>query len=208
MDERSLQRFMRKVEILPNGCWHWTGRPNDGGYGTFSWGGKRRRAHRASYEHFVGPIPDNLEPDHTCHSEDKSCLGGPTCAHRLCVNWEHLELVTRRVNALRGRSQAAQNAAKSHCKYGHPFDEANTYYPPTTGGRQCRTCNERRAQERKARQPKKGRRRKACPQGHPYEGDNVWFGTKGEARCRQCARDRYHASKRNRVAAGAPDAVT
>jgi len=36
------------------------------------------------------------------------------------------------------------NARKTHCKRGHPFDAANTYYAPG-GQRRCRTCL-RRAQ--------------------------------------------------------------
>jgi WhiB family redox-sensing transcriptional regulator len=31
------------------------------------------------------------------------------------------------------------NARKTHCKRGHPFDAANTYYAPD-GQRRCRTC--------------------------------------------------------------------
>jgi Transcription factor WhiB len=31
------------------------------------------------------------------------------------------------------------NASKTHCKRGHPFDAANTYYAPD-GQRRCRTC--------------------------------------------------------------------
>lgn len=31
-----------------------------------------------------------------------------------------------------------------------------------------------------------------CPSGHPYSGDNLHIGVKGERRCRQCARDYYH----------------
>jgi WhiB family transcriptional regulator, redox-sensing transcriptional regulator len=31
------------------------------------------------------------------------------------------------------------NARKIHCKRGHPFDAANTYYAPD-GQRRCRTC--------------------------------------------------------------------
>lgn len=32
-----------------------------------------------------------------------------------------------------------RNAAKTHCKHGHPFDEANTQIAPS-GARKCRTC--------------------------------------------------------------------
>ncbi len=31
------------------------------------------------------------------------------------------------------------NADKTHCKHGHPFDAANTYYAPS-GERRCRAC--------------------------------------------------------------------
>jgi WhiB family redox-sensing transcriptional regulator len=31
------------------------------------------------------------------------------------------------------------HASKTHCKHGHPFDQANTYYAPD-GRRRCRTC--------------------------------------------------------------------
>jgi hypothetical protein len=207
MDERSFQRFMRKVEVLPNGCWRWTWRLNDQGYGTFSWGGRRYRAHAAAFEHFAEPIPAGLMLDHLCHTNDPTCPGGPTCPHRACVNWEHLEIVTNRINALRGRSPAARNAVKVKCKYGHRFTEANTYYPPT-GGRQCRRCRKRRAAEHQARVPKKGRRRKACPYGHPYKGDNVAFTKRGTQRCRQCARDRYHAGRAAARRAKERNAVT
>lgn len=32
------------------------------------------------------------------------------------------------------------DAAKTHCKMGHPFDEKNTYFRPD-GGRACRACH-------------------------------------------------------------------
>jgi WhiB family transcriptional regulator, redox-sensing transcriptional regulator len=44
-----------------------------------------------------------------------------------------------------GRPQASKaptghpNASKTHCKRGHPFSAANTYYTPD-GKRRCRTC--------------------------------------------------------------------
>lgn len=33
-----------------------------------------------------------------------------------------------------------RNAAKTHCKNGHPFDVENTYVIPATGNRMCRRC--------------------------------------------------------------------
>jgi WhiB family transcriptional regulator, redox-sensing transcriptional regulator len=44
-----------------------------------------------------------------------------------------------------GRPQAHRapaghpQASKTHCKHGHPYDAANTYYTPD-GRRRCRTC--------------------------------------------------------------------
>lgn len=49
---------------------------------------------------------------------------------------------------------AADNAAKSHCDHGHPFDAENTYLRPT-GGRSCRACD--RAWHRSVRAAKKVR---------------------------------------------------
>jgi Transcription factor WhiB len=51
----------------------------------------------------------------------------------------------RRLVALERRGQSTgragwhRNALKTHCKHGHPFDAANTYYTPR-GDRRCRTC--------------------------------------------------------------------
>ena len=41
------------------------------------------------------------------------------------------------------------NATKTHCRHGHPYDAANTYYAPN-GERRCRAC--RRARLARARQ--------------------------------------------------------
>ena len=53
----------------------------------------------------------------------------------------------RKNAALIGRGPA--NATKTHCKYGHPFDEENTYVN-SIGRRTCRACH--REQARKAYQ--------------------------------------------------------
>lgn len=195
MDERSLRRFMRKVEVLPNGCWHWTGRLTGNGYGTFSFGSKRYQAHRAAYEHFVEQVPDGLDLDHVCHSDDLECPGGVSCPHRNCVNWRHLEPCTRKVNNNRGRGPSARHAGKTHCDHGHEFTEANTYITPA-GYRQCRTCRARimrQVADRRIKGPKPPPTR--CPQGHKYEGDNLAFTKRGTRRCRACARARFHAAK-------------
>ncbi len=50
-----------------------------------------------------------------------------SAATRACVNPEHLEPVTRKVNSLRGISPTIQLHLARHCKKGHDLDEVGTY---------------------------------------------------------------------------------
>lgn len=135
------------VPAGPDQCWPWTGKLTDAGYGK---AGRAGMAHRFVYERMVGPIPEGKSLDHTCHSRDRSCRGGKTCAHRRCVNPAHLEPVTKRENDLRGRAFVAVNAEKTHCLQGHPYDSANTRLTPK-GRRVCRACTRRWVSEYKTR---------------------------------------------------------
>ena len=99
-------------------CWIFTGSLMHSGYGNFivrNSEGKRIHsvAHRASYEFFVGPIPEGLELDHLCRN-------------RACCNPRHVEPVTRQINLLRGETIPATNSQKTHCKRGHEFTRENT----------------------------------------------------------------------------------
>lgn len=106
-----------------------------------------KRAHRVSYETFVGPIPAGLTLDHLCRNT-------------LCINPAHLEPVTIKENVLRGDGPTARNARKTHCDRGHAFDETNTG-PNANGGRSCRACKrewvEQRANGRVAAPNRRGR---------------------------------------------------
>lgn len=48
------------------------------------------------------------------------------------------------------------NALKEECPWGHPYDEANTYWYLRT--RRCRTCRRERQRRRKGHQPQRKRR--------------------------------------------------
>lgn len=84
------------------------------------------RAHVWAYEFMVEAVPDGLQLDHLCRKP-------------ACVNPEHLEPVSPRVNTLRGLAPSAMNAVKTHCKRGHGFTSTNTYLR-TDGSRVCRRC--------------------------------------------------------------------
>jgi hypothetical protein len=88
----------------------WIGSIRKDGYGHFSIGKKILLAHRAAYQYFIGPLPSNLSIDHLCRV-------------RCCVNPQHLEPVTTRVNILRGTGFAGINSRKEKCSRGHPFDK-------------------------------------------------------------------------------------
>jgi len=73
------------------GCWIWQRSRNANGYGTLGVDGASRLAHRVYYELTHGPIPDNAPLDHLCRN-------------RGCVNPDHLEPVTPKINTYRGQS--------------------------------------------------------------------------------------------------------
>ena len=129
--EEFVLRFWSQVERT-NTCWLWKG-PLHNGYGAVRAWGRSTTPHRASWEMLVGPIPPALQVDHLCRV-------------RNCVNPMHMELVTGRVNTLRGSSVSAKNAIKTHCPQGHVYDRKNAHVDKTNS-RHCRACNRDRARE-------------------------------------------------------------
>lgn len=125
------ERLWSKVDAS-GPCWLWTGTLDPGRYGIIRTTqsaesqGVYRKAHRVVWELLVGPIAKGKQLDHLCKV-------------RHCVNPDHLEPVTARVNTLRSASPSALNSRKTVCKQGHPFSGDNLYVTPK-GWRQCRTC--------------------------------------------------------------------
>ncbi len=100
-----------------SGCWLWIGDCTVRGYGRFN----GQLAHRASYELFVGRIPEGLVIDHKCRT---------LC----CVNPDHLEPVTQAENVRRGR--ASENRKETCEKHGLKFEQRNG-----KGQRICLECS-------------------------------------------------------------------
>ena len=125
-EKMTIESFWQRTSPEPNtGCWFWLGNSyqsiRGGEYGLVRVGSKSRRAHRWAYQYFKGSIPDGLELDHLCRNT-------------LCVNPDHLEAVTHKVNMERGIV-----AARTHCKRGHLLNGANLVFW-NKGARGCRTC--------------------------------------------------------------------
>lgn len=78
--------LLDRVEMIPGcGCWIWTGALTSWGYGKIGAGKKTQRAHRVSWELFIGPIPDDMNVLHRCDTPS-------------CINPDHLFLGTFKDN--------------------------------------------------------------------------------------------------------------
>ena len=143
LNEVEIGRFFAKVDKLKSGCWVWKGSTVRGRsglrYGQFWHGKKLHIAHRISYQHNVAPIPEGLTIDHVCRNT-------------LCVNPNHLRVLSLRDNILAGTGPTARNAKKTHCPQGHPLSGDNLRAGRI--GRECRICNN--LSDKRSRQRKRG----------------------------------------------------
>jgi hypothetical protein len=132
-----LDRFAEKVASVEGSeCLEWIGaRGGSGSYGKFCIEHVRPAhpltdySHRVSYELFVGDIAEGMEVDHLCRNG-------------MCVNPEHLEVVTPQENKAR--------TTTTHCLRGHEKNEANLYVYPDGRRGYCRVCHREAAREFRA----------------------------------------------------------
>lgn len=88
-------RILRQSHAAENGCIEWTGARYSTGYGHISWRGRDWSVHRAIWTATNGPIPNGLADDGSEWTIDH------LCGNRLCVNVEHLDVVSRIENTRR-----------------------------------------------------------------------------------------------------------
>ena len=132
LNKRQHKNFWAKID-KSGICWEWTASKNNKGYGLFGIGTSRldnvkMLSHRISYMIKKGDIPEGLHIDHLCRNIT-------------CVNPDHLEAVTQRVNNQR------QGAAVTHCPYNHELTPDNLV---PMKGRRCRICHNYQKKDRKS----------------------------------------------------------
>ncbi len=124
-------RFWSKVQISPT-CWIWCGSKMGAGYGEIRLNGKKLGAHQLSYLIHFGEYDRSKDIHHVCEV-------------KLCVNPDHLTVMSRRDNLMASNTVTRRNAEKTHCKCGERLVVVSKK------GRGCRSCLNRQQREWQAK---------------------------------------------------------
>jgi hypothetical protein len=134
-----LQRFSDRLQPSDSGCLEWQGTKHPAGYGvialprsvarTAAGVSKTALVHRVSVIASTGQvIQPGMVVDHLCRN-------------KLCAEVSHLEVVSDRVNWVRGASPTKANAMRTTCsRCGGPLEFARNS-TPTNPKRRCKACD-------------------------------------------------------------------
>jgi len=191
----------------PDGdCWISTYSTGSHGYAQIGWGVQGKShivlAHRASWEHVNGPVPQGMTIDHLCKQ-------------RQCVNPAHHRVLPNYENA---RRTGGRDWPLGECVNGHSNDHLKEYDgrrhcsicvttiwgTGATSHRQLATGNIHRKMtrppaakpERRERRPRQaGKGSTHCLHGHERTPENTYDRPNGTTQCRDCRSEQ--ARKRN-----------
>ena len=126
---------------ITDSCWNWQASKHLG-YGRFRFNGTVVYAHRFCYKLFKGDIPNNLVLDHLCRNPS-------------CINPDHLEPVTQKINCIRGETgHYTTKDKKGYFDCGHSYTIENMYFIKSgrsKGRGICKICAKERAINRSHR---------------------------------------------------------
>jgi hypothetical protein len=121
-----MDRFMKKVNVLPHpGCWLWKAGLNTG-YGELRVGDTMLLAHRISFEHHIGEIPEGYIVHHECEV-------------RRCVNPNHLVAIPRGEHPYHHGGSFYSGYQKTHCPYGHAYTDYG--FDGKRNRQRCKECD-------------------------------------------------------------------
>jgi len=130
----TLDSLLARSEPEPNtGCWLWTDAMTGVEYGSVRVAGRALSAHVLVVTLGGRTIPPGWEVDHRC-------------GQRLCINPDHLDVVSPRENKVRA---AARRREVEVCVNGHPYTDENTHWYAFR--KFCRPCNRAAGARRRAK---------------------------------------------------------
>ena len=107
--------FRARLKTQPDGCILWTGPATATGYGQVSIYGRNWMAHRYAWFLAYGEEPPKWP--------ESGLVLDHTCSNRLCVNVEHLQVITHEENMRKPRGKRKREIRHCKCCPNHPSNQ-------------------------------------------------------------------------------------